>query len=403
MTVSRIVCASITATIALSSLVGCHADRDDDDDDDKKTPAEVARAAKAHAGVLSIEPEMLAGLGLRTTLVTERDLGALARAPAELHVDEDAFAVVSSPLPARVDRVAVSAGDAVKQGQVLVELVSFELARARAELLSARVRRDASRRSAARKRELATAHALAEREAQDAEADAAADDVAVRVAEESLRAFGLADDDIAATSEASGRVSLRAPLSGTVLSRDVLRGAKVEPGQAIVQIADEKKLWLVAHVAEREAVQLKAGASARVGFAALPGRAFEGRVAVVGRAVDDATRTVPVRIVVDNVGGVLRAGMTAEAWLPLSGADAHPVVVVPVVAVQRTAHGWAVFVPAREPGTFEVRAVARGGELSDEVEIVSGLKAGETVVVDGAFLLKAEADKALGRMSDEDH
>jgi membrane fusion protein, heavy metal efflux system len=75
---------------------------------------------------------------------------------------------------------------------------------------------------------------------------------------------------------------------------------------------------------------------------------------------------------------------------------------VPAAALQRLDDAWCVFVP-RGPGAFEVRTVGRGRDLGGEVEVLSGLSAGETVVVEGAFLLKAEGEKAEGAGAHHDH
>jgi membrane fusion protein, heavy metal efflux system len=103
---------------------------------------------------------------------------------------------------------------------------------------------------------------------------------------------------------------------------------------------------------------------------------------------------VPIRIAMPNRAGLLRPGMSATAWLPV-GDEAGVMLTVPSAALQRVRDRWCVFVP-RDASTFEIRAVGRGRDLAGEVEVVSGLRAGETVVVDGAFLLKAETEKAAG-------
>jgi cobalt-zinc-cadmium efflux system membrane fusion protein len=87
--------------------------------------------------------------------------------------------------------------------------------------------------------------------------------------------------------------------------------------------------------------------------------------------------------------------MSATVSLPLGEAGGAPVIVVPAAAVQRVGAAWAVFLPHRA-GAFEVRPIGRGRDLSGDVEVLSGLVAGEELVIDGAFLLKAEADKARG-------
>ena len=171
-------------------------------------------------------------------------------------------------------------------------------------------------------------------------------------------------------------------------------GQMVDPGAPAFKIGDLSRLWLTVHAFERDAVRIQRGVSARLSFPALPGQNFEGLVTMVGRNVDHESRTVPVRIDVKNAGGLLRPGMSATATLAVGAAGA-PVLAVPVASVQRVRNEWCVFLP-KDANHFEIRRIGRGRDLGGEVEILSGLRAGETIVVDGAFLLKAQAEKGEG-------
>jgi cobalt-zinc-cadmium efflux system membrane fusion protein len=193
---------------------------------------------------------------------------------------------------------------------------------------------------------------------------------------------------------------LSAPLSGVVIERSLALGQVVEAARTLFRVGDLSKLWLVAHAPERDAVRVAPRSTARVAIPARPGQALSARVLQVGSQVEVGSRTIPVRLEVPNPGGVLRPGMSATVWLPVG--EGAAVIAVPAAALQRLDDRWCVFVP-REAGTFEVRTVGRGRDLGGEVEIVSGLQAGETVVVDGAFLLKAEAEKARGEGAHHDH
>jgi cobalt-zinc-cadmium efflux system membrane fusion protein len=176
----------------------------------------------------------------------------------------------------------------------------------------------------------------------------------------------------------------------------------VEPGRVLFKVGDLARLWVVAHASERDAVRVREGTTARVTIPALPGSTVEARVTLVGRQVDAASRTIPVRLELANPGGLLRPGMSATVALPIGGDE--PLLTVPGAALQRLHDSWCVFIPGEgEPGTFEVRPVGRGRDLGGEVEVLSGLAAGETVVVDGAFLLKAEGEKAEGAGAHHDH
>ena len=175
----------------------------------------------------------------------------------------------------------------------------------------------------------------------------------------------------------------------------------IAPETVAFRVGDLSSLWLVAHAFERDAVRVAVGAPARVTLAAFPGRPFTGRVTHVGRQVEAESRTIPVRVELANPDGSLRPGMSASAWLQVSTANEN-VVTVPVAALQRVRDQWVVFVP-KSTRTFEIRNVGRGRDLQGEVEVLTGLQPGETVVVDGAFLLKAEAEKAEGGGDHHDH
>jgi cobalt-zinc-cadmium efflux system membrane fusion protein len=146
-------------------------------------------------------------------------------------------------------------------------------------------------------------------------------------------------------------------------------------------------------------VQLSATGTAT--FAALPGKTVDGKIVWIGREVETASRTVPVRLEVPNADGLLRPGMSASVSIPVGEVGAQ-VVAVPVAAVQRVADKWSVFVP-RGPGEFEAKPIGRGRDLGGEVEILGGLAPGDEVVVDGAFLLKAEFDKSRGEGGHDHH
>jgi membrane fusion protein, heavy metal efflux system len=346
---------------------------------------------------LRIDHEMLRDLRITTTKTESRTAGERVTVLGELGLNQNAYAEVAAPVAARVVKVLVDAGQAVKTDQPLVELYSPELGTARATHAAAKVRADLAATALARKRDLAADKLITAREVQEAEAAAATADADARVAWATLQAFG-----IGAASTQPARLTLRAPVSGTVIERAVVMGQLADPARTLFRIGDLSHLWLTAHVFERDAVRVPVGGTASVTFAALPGRKFEAKIAIVGREVESTSRTIPVRLDVANPDGALRPGMSATLALPL-GDDTASVVTVPLTSVQRVSNRWVVFVPQPGEGVFEIRPIGRGRDLGGEVEVVSGLRANEDVVVDGAFLLKAEADKARGEGGAHDH
>jgi cobalt-zinc-cadmium efflux system membrane fusion protein len=306
-------------------------------------------------------------------------------------VDQRAYAEVGTPVAARVTRLLVNAGDAVRAGQALAELTSPELGRERAEYLSAAARVKLADAALQRKRELAAEKIVPLREVQEAESAAGEARAALRASGAAIAAFGVeppSDDGADATS--SGFI-MRSPVGGSVIERAAVIGRMLDPAAPAFRIGDLSTLWLTVHAFERDAVRIRRGVTARLSFSALPGQDFDGTVTVVGHHVERESRTVPVRIDVKNRGNLLRPGMSATATLPV-GATGTAILTVPVASVQRVGNEWCVFLP-RDTSHFEIRRIGRGRDLAGEVEVLSGVRAGESIVVDGAFLLKAQAEK----------
>ncbi|NOK09923.1 efflux RND transporter periplasmic adaptor subunit [Corallococcus exercitus] len=345
-----------------------------------------------------VPPEMLRDLRVTTAKVEARPGGESVTALGELTFSEDAYAEVASPVAARVASVAVTTGQAVKQGQRLAELQSPELGRARADLQATQARATAARQAADRKRTLAEERIVARKDVQAAEADAAAADAEVAAAKAALMALGAGG----AGGEGTSGFVLKAPIDGTVVERTARLGQMADPSQALFRIGDLSSLWLVVHAFERDAVRLKSGAEARVTFAAFPGQEFAAKVGHVGQRVDPRSRTIPVRLELDNGKGLLRPGMSASASIPL-GEPGATLTAVPAAALQRLENGWVVFLPTAEAGVFEQREVGRGRSLGTQVEVLSGLVVGDEVVVEGAFLLKAEVEKSEGGGEEHGH
>jgi len=361
---------------------------------DEHAAASTAKGGeRAEPERIKIAPDMMRDLRITTGKAQTRAAGETVSALGELHVNEDAYAEIAAPVSARVAKVLAGAGDKVTAGQTLALLSSPELAQSRAELEAARARLEVARKAAERKRGLAAERLIPEREKIEAEAALSEAEAAYNVAASTLRKYGAAAGGTA--------LALESPIAGTIIERTVVMGQLADPSKTLFRVGDLSKLWLVAHVFERDAVRVRVDREATATFAALPGRKFEAKIRSIGHEVDAASRTVAIRLDVPNTEGTLRPGMSATVSMPLGEAGESPVVVVPAAAVQRVGSSWAVFLP-RGKGEFEARPIGRGRDLSGEVEVLTGLPPGEEIVIEGAFLLKAEADKARGGGEHED-
>jgi cobalt-zinc-cadmium efflux system membrane fusion protein len=159
----------------------------------------------------------------------------------------------------------------------------------------------------------------------------------------------------------------------------------------LFKLADLSTLWLVAQVPETAIRDIRRGNTVTVTVDAMPDQPVSGRVSYIGATVADTTRTVDVRIDVPNRAGELKPGMFARAQLATRNASEQTAkLLIPQVAVQELNRARVVFVP-RPDGGFDVREVTVGASVGDDVEVVSGLKAGETIVSAGSFTLKSQA------------
>ncbi|MCP3103120.1 efflux RND transporter periplasmic adaptor subunit [Myxococcus sp. K15C18031901] len=392
-----------TATTVLATLLLLSACRKEKAEHADEHGHDEASEQKGHdeghdASHVHIAPEMLRDLRVTTTPASARPGGDSVTALGELTFSEDAYAEVAAPIPARVGAVYVTTGQQVKEGEKLAELHSPELGKARAALQAASARAGVARQGVERKRALAAERIVAQKDVQAAEVEAAAAEAELAGARAELAALGGGED----TSRAGAGFVLRAPLHGTIIERDARMGQMADPSKPLFRVGDLGSLWLIVHAFERDAVRIQPQAEARVTFAAFPGREFSARVGHVGQRVDAASRTISVRLVLENRDGLLKPGMSATASIPLGGTDGT-ITTVPAAALQRLENGWVAFLPTGERGSFERREVGRGRTLGDHVEVLSGLKVGEQVVVDGAFLLKAEVEKSAGGGDDHGH
>ena len=357
-------------------------------------PATPPESADAHVdpNEVKVEEAMLRDLRITTAAVESRTGAEDVTLLGELAVDERNYAEVGVPVPARAMRLMAGPGDQVRAGQMLVELQSPELGKLRAEYVSAQARLTLAEGALKRKRELAAEKIVPQREVQEAETDATQAQAAVRSASAALTALGVPPSTSGdAESRSAATFGLRSPVAGTVLERNIVQGQMLDPATPAFRIANLATLWLTVHAFERDAVRIAKGANARLTFSALPGEQFPGVVSLLGGQVAKESRTIPIRIDVRNQRGLLRPGMSASAAVPV-GASASRVLTVPVAAVQRVRNEWCVFLP-KDASTFEIRKIGRGRDLGDEVEVLSGLKTGEKIVVEGAFLLKSQAEK----------
>jgi len=324
---------------------------------------------------VKVSPVVTQNLGIRLGTVEKAKLQPKLAAVGSVAFDERLLEVVQARVEGYVTRLHVRAPlERVRRGQPLAEIVAPAWLEAQEEylaLLDAQSERGQSIRDAARQR-LAV----------------------LGVPETTIR-------DLDARRKTTAAATLVAPIDGVVAELAVREGTAFMPGSALFRINGLKTVWVNAEVPEAQVSMIQPGSQATVHATAWPGIAFTGRVAALLPDVDPQTRTLPVRMVVDNPQFQLAPGMFVS--LDFEGQDDQEYLVVPSEAVIMTGERTVVVV-ARGGGGFDVAAVTLGVEVDGRTAILSGLEAGQSVVLSGQFLIDSEASlkSAVSRLSTPD-
>jgi RND family efflux transporter MFP subunit len=184
-------------------------------------------------------------------------------------------------------------------------------------------------------------------------------------------------------------VELRAPIDGTIESRNFSSRERLARGDGLFILANTTQLWVSADIREQEwaALRLKEGQELAITMPSLSGRRLVSHIDHIGREVNPETNAVPVVAVIRNDEGLLRPGQFAWVELPLE--EPHSGLAVPESAVVE--HGGQSFVFVSDGrDRFRKVDVVTGIREGDLVEIRGGLEEGDSVVIHGAFALKSE-------------
>jgi cobalt-zinc-cadmium efflux system membrane fusion protein len=342
---------------------------------------------------VKLSEQVIRDAQLQVAPATRQVLSETLALPGEIAADPDRLARISSPTAGRVEEVRFKEGAVVKKGDVLLVLRVPEVGKVRSTLAATESRAAAARANAERLSDLLAKRLASEQDALDAKAEADALGVEARSLREQLGALG-------AGSSGAFAITLRAPISGTVIARDAVVGQPVSPEQTLGSVAALDDVWFLGRVFEKDLGRLTLGADAEVRLNAYPNQRFTGKVEYVGQQVDVAARAVTARIRLKNRDDLLRIGLFGSAEIALNSASKDVArLVVPRSAVTEIAEKSVVFVREQD-GDFELHEVTLGRAAPGRVEILAGLREGEPVVTDGVFTLKSVVLK--GSFAEED-
>ena len=330
---------------------------------------------QAQPGAVAVPAVMRQLIGVRSAPVGYAPLEQEIRAVGLVEYDQRKLTQVNLRVSGWIEKVFVnSIGQIVRRGEPLFTLYSPDLLATQDEYLLA----------------LRGQVRLAGSPAPEAKQMAAA---LVASARERLTLWNLTEAQIAALErrgKAEPVMTVYAPSSGAVLKREALPGGFVEPGTTLYELADLSTVWIHADVYESEIAAVKLNQPAEVTFEAYPGEAFRGKMTYIYPTLNEATRTVRVRVELPNPGLKLKPGMYGNVTLRT---DVVKTLVVPKEAVLDTGLRQLVFLDRGE-GVYQPYPVKLGRRSQDYVEILEGLKEGDRVVTSANFLLDAESKLA---------
>ena len=318
-----------------------------------------------------MDADALAAAGIKLATLEKSVLSEQLRAPGEVLDNAYGTTLITPRVDALVVRRHAKLGDDVKAGAALVTLSSVEVAAAQGRLSIAE---QDWKRVRSLGREAVSGRRYAEAQ------------LAVEQARATARAYGSGIDTHAA---AAGEFTLRAPHAGRLTEDAFIVGERIEPGRALFRLVDESIVWVDAKLPADSARRIAVDSAARIVL---------GDVTVVGKVVQQAhrtsenTRNAMVRIEVANPDDQLHSGDYVEVWLD-AGGNAEAVLAVPTAALLQLEGEHVVFRHS-DDGTLTPVAVRTGAVVGDRTVVLDGVVAGDVVVVEGAYVLKAQMLKS---------
>ncbi len=323
-------------------------------------------------GIVTIPPERLQTIGVKYEEVARRPLEKVIRTVGRVAVDERRLAKVTIKFHGWIEQLLVSAtGDHVKKGQILFTIYSPDLVATQEEYLLA----------------LQSRKQLGESEFPEVSRGSK------DLLEATRRRFQLWDitEDHIRELEKTGKVlktlPMHSPITGTVLKKEALAGAHVDPGEELYTIADLSHIWILAEIYEYELAFVKKGQTAAVTLSYEPGTVLTGHVGFVYPTLDPKTRTAKVRVELDNPDEKLKPDMYANVELTVNLGTR---LAVPQEAVIESGQKQLVFLH-HGGGRLEPRLIKTGVKTENYYEVLDGLQEKDHVVTSANFLIDSES------------
>lgn len=339
----------------------------------------------AEEGVIPLSAEQIAAAGIKTMKIGAGALSREAMVPGKIVAAADRMAQIVPKASGTVTEARKNLGDTVAKGEVMALIESREMAEAVAEYQAAKRAEELARTTFSREKSLWEKKITAEQDYLNARNVHQEAKIRLDLARQKLRALGH-EGDIGKDSDARFH-ELKSPLPGRVIARELTLGEYVDSTHSAYTVADLSVVWVETAIAPGDLPFVKEGQVVTVTGNGVKG---QGKLIFVSPAIDPETRAAKAIVELDNAQGTWRPGEFANAAIATSAQNVA--LTVPKEAIQ-TIEGKPVLFVQTEKG-FEKRNITTGREDSGRIEILSGVKPGETIAVGNTFTLKAELGKS---------
>jgi cobalt-zinc-cadmium efflux system membrane fusion protein len=330
-------------------------------------------------------PVQAAESAVRYVAVGEQPIADRLDLSAKVEADPARMFRVFPPASGRVLAIKVKPGDTVERGETLAKIDSADGAAAQSDMTKARIEAERAQRAADREKVLLDHGAVAEKDYIDAKAASDSAQAELVRAKRRLEVLGLN------ANAATDGISLLSPSRGIVLNVNAAPGEfskSLDNADPLLTIADLSTVWIVGDVFEKDIAKVQPGTKAVVTVDAFPGQQWTGRIDSVAGALDPVTRTLKVRVALENPGEKLKPEMFAQIHVAVGS---HNAIVVPASALIHQGQNTIVFTEMN--GKPIEQNVTTGQATDGKVEITSGIQEGQRVVVNGAELLTGGASQ----------
>jgi membrane fusion protein, copper/silver efflux system len=364
----------LAATLGLS-LAGCRADAISHADTTTNTRTFPQLVQKDGQEFLSLKADDVPGMTYAQ--VQEIALPGILETTGQVNFEDDRVTTISSRVQGRIENVRVATWDPVHKGQDIVELYSPDFMLGEAEYLQAQ------------QTAKVTTHSTIEGSVDLAQS-------MILAARRKLQLLGMTDADIDAIKTPATNIWVRAPISGTVIQNKATIGSAINPGDVLYQLGTLNQVWITADIYEVDLARVRVGQELEAVTTSYPDETFHGRIARVSPNIDPNAHTAQIRCEVQNHDLKLKPQMLARVRLVTNPGLA---LVIPQQAIVFDGDSYVAFVEVA-PGSIERRKIEIGS-WNDHgyARVVSGIKAGERVIVEQAIQVNALWHEAHGESS----